>query len=533
MAEIFLSYAKEDRDVARKMAALLEQAGWSVWWDRRIPAGRTWRDVLEGALRDMRCMVVLWSSHSIESDWVKEEAEEARAVKKLVPVLIETVNAPVGFRTIQAADLTDWDGVNESVGSRQLIADLQSLLGKPPPATKPREESRPEHEHAGSPDSRAGESMTAAAQSYREPAGGGDFSGKPLPWKSIAAAGVALALAVGAFAFWRDEEAVKKEAAVIAAPSVPEPRPAPKLVTLELDAGNRELKPAENMKVTLRGQFSDGSESEISTAVNWSSSDSRVAAVDSAGRVTALQPGTTRITATHGGVTSSPWSLAVKAAEVKPAELKPVEAQAPPTALVSLSVNASKRQLAPQEKVPLRVTGTYSDGSKKTLSRGVIWASSNGAVASINAAGELEAWRAGKTEVRARWGEVTSAPLWLVVKEPLATVVVEAPEGKPPVYAPSQTPSYTAVEKSPEPRPVEKPAEARRVVPEQLRATIASYISRAKSYRARGDYRAALSELAAARASDPASAEVSAEIEQTKRACLAEKRLGSAGLDCG
>ena len=79
MADIFLSYAKEDREVARKLATLLENAGWIIWWDRRIPAGRTWHDVLEEALREMRCMVVLWSSHSIDSDWVKEEAEEARA----------------------------------------------------------------------------------------------------------------------------------------------------------------------------------------------------------------------------------------------------------------------------------------------------------------------------------------------------------------------------------------------------------------------------------------------------------------------
>jgi hypothetical protein len=50
MAEIFLSYAKEDRDVARKLSSMLEHAGWSVWWDRRIPAGRTGHDVLEEAL---------------------------------------------------------------------------------------------------------------------------------------------------------------------------------------------------------------------------------------------------------------------------------------------------------------------------------------------------------------------------------------------------------------------------------------------------------------------------------------------------
>ena len=133
MADIFLSYANEDREAARAVAGLLESAGCTVWWDRRIPAGRTWRSMIEEALRDMRCMVVLWSTHSVESDWVKEEAEEARAVGKLIPVMIESVKPPVGFRSIQAADLINWDGSQDFVGARQLIADLEALMGKPPP----------------------------------------------------------------------------------------------------------------------------------------------------------------------------------------------------------------------------------------------------------------------------------------------------------------------------------------------------------------------------------------------------------------
>ena len=131
MADIFLSYASEDREAARALADLLESAGWTVWWDRRIPAGRTWRSVLEDAVRDMRCVIVLWSAHSVENEWVKEEAESGRARDKLFPVLIEPVKLPVGFRAIQAADLTDWDGSITAPGARQLIADLESLLGKP------------------------------------------------------------------------------------------------------------------------------------------------------------------------------------------------------------------------------------------------------------------------------------------------------------------------------------------------------------------------------------------------------------------
>src|SRR5574339_574712 len=101
MADIFISYANEDRDRAAQLAALLEREGWSVWWDRRIPAGRTWRSVLEDALDESRCMIVLWSEHSVNSPWVAEEAEEARRLKKTPdPPLIQTLEPPIGFRSI-------------------------------------------------------------------------------------------------------------------------------------------------------------------------------------------------------------------------------------------------------------------------------------------------------------------------------------------------------------------------------------------------------------------------------------------------
>jgi len=59
MADKFLSYANEDRETAGRLADVLEAAGFSVWWDRRIPAGRTWRTALEEALQGMRCLIVL------------------------------------------------------------------------------------------------------------------------------------------------------------------------------------------------------------------------------------------------------------------------------------------------------------------------------------------------------------------------------------------------------------------------------------------------------------------------------------------
>lgn len=153
MTDIFLSYTESDRDTARRIAGVLGKTGWTVWWDRRIPAGETWRSVLEHALEDMRCMVVLWSARSIESEWVYEEASEGRRQGKLVPVMIEKVRPPAGFREIQAADLTGWDGSADFEGLQMLLGDLESMLGKPLPADKEeaRKRGEPPEDNAGPP----------------------------------------------------------------------------------------------------------------------------------------------------------------------------------------------------------------------------------------------------------------------------------------------------------------------------------------------------------------------------------------------
>lgn len=520
MADIFLSYAKEDRDHARSVATLLERQGWKVWWDRRIPAGRTWRDVLEEALLNMRCMVVLWSSHSIESDWVKEEAEEARAVKKLVPVLIEPVNPPVGFRTIQAADLTDWDGKSESLGARQLIADLEALLGKPErqAAVKHAPSPIPEAQSADrAPDTKL-VAMNAAARGVPLPRESGreELLWLRRFWKPIAGGGVLLALILGIFAPWTEWRATKQDTVATVTSPVPEtPAPpqtpvVPQLVKLGVHGERGELEPADTLSLALRGWFSDGSEERIKSGIEWKSSNPKVATVDDEGRVTARRAGTTKITAGYHGLSSPPWTLAVKAVEVIPP---------PAPKLVAMSVDARKNNLVPDEKISLGVTGRYSDGSKKDLAGEVVWVSSNSSVASVNSRGELQALRAGTAEVVARSGDVTSGSLRVSVKQPpVAPAPQKVPEAKPLAPAP---------QKPPEVQPV-----APQLTAAQLRAKIASYVNRAKDFRVQGDYASALAELASAQATDPASSEVRAEIEQTKRACLAEKKLGRKSLDC-
>lgn len=85
MSDIFISYASENREQAHKLASALETLGWSVWWDRHIITGQAYDQVIERELNDAKSVVVLWSGHSIASEWVKNEAAAAAERGVLLP----------------------------------------------------------------------------------------------------------------------------------------------------------------------------------------------------------------------------------------------------------------------------------------------------------------------------------------------------------------------------------------------------------------------------------------------------------------
>jgi hypothetical protein len=132
MSDIFISYASADRECARSLATHLGQRGWSVWWDRDIQAGKTFAGVIESEIDRARCVIVLWSRAAIDSRWVRDEANEGLKRDALVPVFIDAVTPPLGFRSIHAADLTGWKGDEQSPGFRDLVRDLAGVLGPPP-----------------------------------------------------------------------------------------------------------------------------------------------------------------------------------------------------------------------------------------------------------------------------------------------------------------------------------------------------------------------------------------------------------------
>lgn len=131
MADIFISYASPDRETARLLAERLAERGHSVWWDRTIPPGRVFDEVIQEALNAAKCVIVLWSASSVRSNWVKTEAGEALSRNNLVPVLIENVPPPIEFKRIQAASLAGWKGDADYPEFRNLLASVERLLEQP------------------------------------------------------------------------------------------------------------------------------------------------------------------------------------------------------------------------------------------------------------------------------------------------------------------------------------------------------------------------------------------------------------------
>jgi len=129
MASVFLSYDHEDSARAAPIAAALEAHGHSVWWDRQIHGGAEFDCEIETAVELCEAVIVLWSAKSVRSAWVRDEAGEGRDRGRLVPVLIEAVKPPMGFRQYQAVDMIGWTGRKPIPRLADLLKAIDAMTG--------------------------------------------------------------------------------------------------------------------------------------------------------------------------------------------------------------------------------------------------------------------------------------------------------------------------------------------------------------------------------------------------------------------
>jgi len=105
VADVFISYKREDRAWAEAASAKLVEAGLSTWWDTSLVAGERFSDVIGRELTSAKAIVVLWSAASLTSNWVKAEAQYAFDSDKIIAARIEDVTPGFPFQSIQTCDL--------------------------------------------------------------------------------------------------------------------------------------------------------------------------------------------------------------------------------------------------------------------------------------------------------------------------------------------------------------------------------------------------------------------------------------------
>jgi TIR domain/PASTA domain len=103
--KVFLSYARENRERVMQLANALESSGCEVWRDRTTSPGIEYERTVTDALDTSDVVVVFWSRMSVASEAVLAEAKEGLRRGILIPVLLDDVVPPLGFREVQSADL--------------------------------------------------------------------------------------------------------------------------------------------------------------------------------------------------------------------------------------------------------------------------------------------------------------------------------------------------------------------------------------------------------------------------------------------
>ena len=127
---VFLSYARTDRRRAAALAQALQASGLDVWWDAEIKGGEAFADSIETALQTADAVIVAWSQASVASDWVRDEAGHGRDRQRLVPVSLDGIVPPLGFRQYHAVDLSGWHGAAQAPEIAAVVAAVRARTGE-------------------------------------------------------------------------------------------------------------------------------------------------------------------------------------------------------------------------------------------------------------------------------------------------------------------------------------------------------------------------------------------------------------------
>jgi uncharacterized protein YjdB len=166
---------------------------------------------------------------------------------------------------------------------------------------------------------------------------------------------------------------------------------------------------------TATGTFSDGSTENLTSQVNWSTSDSTTLTINSSGLATGVGNGSASVSATIDGQTMSTSALSVT-----------------PATLVSVAVSPATASIIKGSTQQYILTGTFSDSTTQNLSGSASWSSSNTALAGISSTGLATGVAVGTTTITGQSGSQSATAQLTITAATLVSIAVTPTSGSLP-----------------------------------------------------------------------------------------------------
>jgi uncharacterized protein (TIGR02301 family) len=135
MADIFISYKREDRERIAPFARSLEARGYTVWWDLELVPSQKFERQIKRELDAAKCVIVVWTERSIADDgmyvseWVQIEANSGDERGILLPVQLDAGRKHWRHGQNQFAALNGWTGDETAPGFQDLLKGVELQAG--------------------------------------------------------------------------------------------------------------------------------------------------------------------------------------------------------------------------------------------------------------------------------------------------------------------------------------------------------------------------------------------------------------------
>lgn len=131
MVDVFISYKREERARCERIANKLRALGLNVWFDARLPSGKSFDREIESTLKQTKVVLVLWSPASVDSEWIRNEASEGKERGVLAAAQLAPCDLPIMFKSTHYETLYEPEFADDHPGWLKILERVAELTNRP------------------------------------------------------------------------------------------------------------------------------------------------------------------------------------------------------------------------------------------------------------------------------------------------------------------------------------------------------------------------------------------------------------------